>query len=149
MRFHFDERKSARLRANPKRGVGFEDVQEVFSHPYYIDQRSDLSEQYRRSAGWESSCIPSFSKCGKTKRESTITSSLSGRPPNGSSNFMQNTRRPRKPVSAEAIARLADEGKDVSRFFTNAGRMMGPIQRVNVDLAAGTLEELDRAAKEL
>jgi metal-responsive CopG/Arc/MetJ family transcriptional regulator len=27
--------------------------------------------------------------------------------------------------------------------------MMGPIQRVNVDLAAGMLEELDRAAKEL
>jgi hypothetical protein len=62
---------------------------------------------------------------------------------------MRNTRRPRKPVSAEAIARLADQGKDVSRFFTNAGRMMGPIQRVNVDLASGMLEELDRAAKEL
>ena len=62
---------------------------------------------------------------------------------------MQNTRRRRKPVSAEAIARLADEGKDVSRFFTNKGRMMGPIQRVNVDLASGMLEELDRAAKEL
>jgi hypothetical protein len=62
---------------------------------------------------------------------------------------MQKTRRRRKAVSAEAIARLADEGKDVSRFFTNNGRMMGPIQRVNVDLAAGMLEELDRAAKEL
>jgi hypothetical protein len=62
---------------------------------------------------------------------------------------MENTRRPRKPVSAEAIARLADKGKEVSRFFTNTGRMMGPIQRVNVDLAAGMLEELDRAAKEL
>ncbi|MBZ5707414.1 MAG: ribbon-helix-helix protein, CopG family [Acidobacteriia bacterium] len=62
---------------------------------------------------------------------------------------MENTRRRRKPVSAEAIARLADEGKDVSRFFTNTGRMMGPIQRVNVDLASGMLEELDRAAKEL
>ncbi len=62
---------------------------------------------------------------------------------------MKNTRRRRKPVSAEAIARLADEGKDVSRFFTNTGRMMGPIQRVNVDLAWGMLEELDRAAKEL
>jgi len=61
---------------------------------------------------------------------------------------MQKTRRRRK-VSAEAIARLADEGKDVSRFFTNNGRMIGPIQRVNVDLAAGMLEELDRAAKEL
>jgi hypothetical protein len=52
-------------------------------------------------------------------------------------------------VSAEAIARLADEGKDVSRFFTNKGRMMGPIQRVNVDLASGMLEELDRAARDL
>jgi len=62
---------------------------------------------------------------------------------------MKNTRRPRKPVSAEAIARLAEQGSDVSRFFTNSGRMMGPIQRVNVDLASGMLEELDRAAKEL
>jgi Ribbon-helix-helix protein, copG family len=62
---------------------------------------------------------------------------------------LKNTRRLRKPVSADAIARRADLGKDVSRFFTNTGRMMGPIQRVNVDLAAGMLEELDRAAKEL
>jgi hypothetical protein len=62
---------------------------------------------------------------------------------------MENTRRRGKPVSAEAIARLADEGRDVSRFFTNTGRMMGSIQRVNVDLASGMLEELDRAAKEL
>jgi len=51
MRFHFDERKSGRLRANPKRGVGFEEAQEVFSHPYYLDQRSDLPEQYR-AIGW-------------------------------------------------------------------------------------------------
>jgi hypothetical protein len=62
---------------------------------------------------------------------------------------MKNTRSRRKPISAEAIARLAEEGQDVSRFFTNAGRMMGPIQRVNVDLALGMLEELDTAAKEL
>jgi hypothetical protein len=62
---------------------------------------------------------------------------------------MANTRRRRKAVPAETIARLADGGKDVSRFFTNTGRMMGPIQRVNVDLASGMLEELDRAAKEL
>jgi len=51
MRFHFDERKSVRLRANPKRGVGFEEAQEVFSHPYYLDHRSDLPEQYR-AIGW-------------------------------------------------------------------------------------------------
>src|SRR5579859_5938736 len=62
---------------------------------------------------------------------------------------MKNTRKPRKAVPAEAIARLAEQGRDVSRFFTNTGQMMGPIQRVNVDLASGMLEELDRAAKEL
>jgi hypothetical protein len=62
---------------------------------------------------------------------------------------MQKTRRRRKPVSAETIARLADEGRDVSRFFTNNGRMARPIQRVNVDLAPGMLEELDKAATEL
>jgi uncharacterized DUF497 family protein len=51
MRFYFDERKSGRLRANPKRGIGFEEAQEVFSHPYYLDQRSDWPEQYR-AIGW-------------------------------------------------------------------------------------------------
>jgi len=52
---------------------------------------------------------------------------------------MKNTRKP-KPLSAERIARLADNGRDVSRFFTNKGRMMGPIQRVNVDLASARLK---------
>jgi uncharacterized DUF497 family protein len=51
MRFRFDERKSKRLRANPRRGIGFEEAQEIFSHPYYLDQRSDLPEQYR-AIGW-------------------------------------------------------------------------------------------------
>jgi hypothetical protein len=52
-------------------------------------------------------------------------------------------------VAAETIARLADKGKDISRFFTNSGHMMGPIQRVNVDFASPMLDELDNAAKEL
>ena len=62
---------------------------------------------------------------------------------------MKNIRKQRKSVAAETIARLADNGKDVSRFFTNTGRMMAPIQRVNVDFASAMLEELDNAAKEL
>ncbi|MGH9469230.1 MAG: ribbon-helix-helix protein, CopG family [Terriglobia bacterium] len=62
---------------------------------------------------------------------------------------MRKTRNRTKAATAEAIARLADEGKNVSRFFTNRGRMMSPIQRVNVDFAAPMLDELDRAAKEL
>lgn len=62
---------------------------------------------------------------------------------------MKRTRRQKKPVSAETIARLADKGKDVSRFFTNSGHMMSPIQRVNVDFSSPMLDELDNAAKEL
>ena len=62
---------------------------------------------------------------------------------------MKNTRRKKKPVSAEAIARKADRGQDVSHFFTNSGEMRKPIQRVNVDFTAAMLEELESAAKEL
>jgi hypothetical protein len=62
---------------------------------------------------------------------------------------MKKTRKARKSISAEAMARLADQGKDVSRFFTNRGRMMPSIQRVNVDFTATMLEELDVTAREL
>ena len=59
------------------------------------------------------------------------------------------THKKKRAMSAENIARLADKGKDVSRSFTNAGQMMSPIQRVNVDFASPMLDELDNAAKEL
>ncbi len=62
---------------------------------------------------------------------------------------MKSIRDQKKAVTAEAIARRADQGKNVSQFFTNTGRMMGPIQRVNVDFASPMLEELDNAAHEL
>ena len=45
----------------------------------------------------------------------------------------QNTRRRRKPVSAEAIARVADE-EGMCHGSSPITRMMGRIQRVNVDL---------------
>jgi hypothetical protein len=48
----------------------------------------------------------------------------------------------------EKIARLAESGNDVSRFFTNTGSMMGPFQRVNVDFTSPMLQE-DTAAKDL
>jgi hypothetical protein len=57
--------------------------------------------------------------------------------------------RSKNSATAESIARMADKGKDVSRFFTNAGRMMAPMQRVNVDFTASMLDELDREAREL
>jgi len=62
---------------------------------------------------------------------------------------MKNTPLKKKSVSAETIARMADNGKDVSHFFTNSGEMRKPIQRVNVDFTASMLEELESAAKDL
>jgi|HubBroStandDraft_2_1064218.scaffolds.fasta_scaffold238527_2 hypothetical protein len=59
---------------------------------------------------------------------------------------MKKTRKAAKPVSAEAIARLADQGKDVSHFFKGQGRLVQPIRRVNVDVTASMLEELDKAS---
>ncbi|MDQ6665343.1 MAG: hypothetical protein M3Z23_13235 [Acidobacteriota bacterium] len=53
---------------------------------------------------------------------------------------MKNTLKQENPVAVEAIARLADKGKDISQFFPDAGRMMGPIQRVNVDFTSPMLE---------
>lgn len=51
MRFEFDPKKSIALRNNPKRGIGFEDAQEIFRHPYYLDERLDQPQQYR-AIGW-------------------------------------------------------------------------------------------------
>ncbi len=62
---------------------------------------------------------------------------------------MKKTRKTARPVSADAIARLADQGKDISSFFKGKGRMVQPIQRVNVDVTASMLEELDKAARDL
>lgn len=54
-----------------------------------------------------------------------------------------------KKMSPDDIANLAEQGKSISKFFTNAGSMKKPIQRVNVDFVGDMLEELDRIAEEL
>ena len=49
MRFKFDKKKSQWLRK--RRGIGFEEVQEIWTSPYYLDRRSDIPEQWR-VIGW-------------------------------------------------------------------------------------------------
>ncbi|MGD0345595.1 MAG: BrnT family toxin [Terracidiphilus sp.] len=39
------------MRENPRRGIGFEEAQEIFTRPYYLDRRSDVPEQYI-AIGW-------------------------------------------------------------------------------------------------
>ena len=51
MRFKFDRKKSEMLRRNPKRKISFEEIQEIWKHPYYEDIRSNDPEQFR-AIGW-------------------------------------------------------------------------------------------------
>jgi hypothetical protein len=51
--------------------------------------------------------------------------------------------------SADEIAEIASRGENISRFFTNKGKMMPPIQRVNVDFTLPMLNELDDEARAL
>ncbi len=49
MRFKFDTAKSRRLRA--RRGIGFEEVQELFYSPYFLDQLAGDPQQWV-AIGW-------------------------------------------------------------------------------------------------
>ena len=62
---------------------------------------------------------------------------------------MKKTSKSKRPASAESIARLADNGKDVSSYFTNKGKMMPPLESVGIDLNEEMIEELNKAAKRL
>jgi hypothetical protein len=62
---------------------------------------------------------------------------------------MQKAPETKRLLTADEIAEMADRGEDVSGFFTKAGKMMPPIQRVNVDFTLPMLQELDQWAAEL
>jgi hypothetical protein len=52
-------------------------------------------------------------------------------------------------ITADEIAKMAEQGKDISKFFTNTGKMKHPVQRVNVDFTREMLNELDTLASEI
>lgn len=47
------------MRDNPRRGIGFEEAQEIFRRPYYQDRRSEIPEQFR-VIGWVGDRLYSF-----------------------------------------------------------------------------------------
>ncbi|MEW5816539.1 MAG: CopG family transcriptional regulator [Spirochaetota bacterium] len=51
--------------------------------------------------------------------------------------------------TADEIAEMAERGEDISKYFTNKGKMKYPTQRVNVDFTVEMLSELDAVASEL
>ena len=62
---------------------------------------------------------------------------------------MKNIPKSKQRISAEQIGEMAQRGKDISKFFTNDGKMMPAVQRVNVDFTQPMLNELDATAREL
>ncbi|MCP4749960.1 MAG: CopG family transcriptional regulator [Proteobacteria bacterium] len=54
-----------------------------------------------------------------------------------------------KKPTADEIAEMAMNGKDISTYFSNKGKMKPPVQRVNVDFTVDMLKELDEFASEL
>jgi Ribbon-helix-helix protein, copG family len=62
---------------------------------------------------------------------------------------MRKTSKTKRRPSAESIARLADNGRNVSRYFTNKGKMMPPLESVGIDLNQQMIKELTEAARKL
>lgn len=56
---------------------------------------------------------------------------------------------PNNGLTADEIGDLAEKGEDVSRYFTNKGKMKYPVKRVNVDFSIPMLQELDNIAGEM
>ncbi len=52
-------------------------------------------------------------------------------------------------LSADEIAERASRGEDISAYFTKRFTVVRPVRRVNVDLTAGMLRELDARAARL
>ncbi len=51
MRLKFDINKSMLMKDNPKRGIDFYEVQEIWSHPYYEIFDPMIPDQFR-AIGW-------------------------------------------------------------------------------------------------
>ena len=54
-----------------------------------------------------------------------------------------------KKPTADEIAEMAERGEDISKYFSNKGKIKYPVQRVNVDFNIIMLRELDDIANEL
>ena len=54
-----------------------------------------------------------------------------------------------KKPTADEIAEMAERGEDISKYFSNKGKIKYPVQRVNVDFNIIMLKELDDIANEL
>ncbi|HKB67207.1 MAG TPA: hypothetical protein VKC61_15235 [Pyrinomonadaceae bacterium] len=62
---------------------------------------------------------------------------------------MKKTSKTKRSVSAESIARLADNGQDVSSYFTNKGKMIRPLKNQDTDLTKGDVDQFQKCTRAL
>jgi len=62
---------------------------------------------------------------------------------------MKKTSKTKQSVSAESIARLSDNGQDVSSFFTNKGKMMPPLKSEVTAVRKGDVGQYQKCTREL
>jgi hypothetical protein len=62
---------------------------------------------------------------------------------------MKNASSAAKSVSTEQISGIAERGNHVSRFFSDTGKMMEPIQCTNVDFESPMFQELSSARRKV
>jgi hypothetical protein len=58
------------------------------------------------------------------------------------------TPKPKQPISPKSIARHADEGQDISRYFTNKGKMMPRFGNVGIDPNQNSAEGIEQDCQE-
>src|SRR5256885_13580478 len=78
---------------------------------------------------------------------SIITWSQPGRRPRRKSRAM--SKMSKSTPTADEIAERASRGEDIAAYFTNKFTVVRPVRRVNVDLTAGMLRQLDERAARL
>jgi uncharacterized DUF497 family protein len=72
LRFHFDERKSRKLRADQTRGIGFEEAVEIFLHPHGLMEDRMHPSSFVPLAGCAACCTRWFLRFAVITKANTI-----------------------------------------------------------------------------
>jgi hypothetical protein len=62
---------------------------------------------------------------------------------------MKRASKTKRAVPAESIARLADNGKDISSYFTNCGKIMPPLESVTIDVNRAVSDDITAESQKI
>jgi len=147
MRFAFDATEEQTLKGESQTRDRLEEAQEIFEQPYYLDQRSDMPEQYR-AIGWvDKSCTLSFFEIREDEDgEYYHLVTLGKQQPRN--NFMRSTRKKEERYVRRTLP-VWPTRKGCLALFHERGSNDEPNPACKCRLRVADADELDNAAKEL